>query len=598
MNHAVIGNCTSAALINNNCSIEWLCLPFFDSPSVFGKILDEQKGGYFRIWAEDIIEVKQEYVHHTPILKTRFKTKDGIFEVMDYMPRFLAHDGEVICPPEIHRNIHWIIGKPRMTVEFLPCPNYGLAPGSFSIFPEYLKVHSTKGEYNSFYLYSNLDFEKLIAGQTIELTSSSYFVLSYHEKLTPVVQERIYLEYERTKSYWMDWVYRVKAPEKYRETVLRSVITLKLLMFQKTGAFVAAPTTSLPEIAGGERNWDYRFCWVRDASMIIDLFARIGHVIASENFMKFILGRMLLKKENISVMYGINGERNIDESALSHLQGHEGSTPVRIGNAAYQQKQNDVYGELIEAIYSYFIINAKNKKIFDEELWTVVRALANRAIEVWKEPDCGIWERRGPMQHFVHSKMMNWVALDRAAKISRFIGKENNVAKYLKVADEIKKDVLENGWNPELNSFVMSYGSKDLDASNLLMLHYGFLDADDPKIIGTVEAAYHKLLREGFVMRYTAEDEFGVPQNAFIICTFWLIDALYLIGREKEARAMFERIIGHANTFGLLSEGIEPLTGKLRGNFPQGYSHLALVQSALLLETNYQWNDEEPRLAG
>ncbi len=592
MDHAVIGNCTSAALISPECSLDWLCLPFFDSPSVFGRILDEQKGGYFRIWAEDIIEVKQEYVHHTPILKTRFKTKDGIFEVMDYMPRFLAHDGEVICPPEIHRNIYLIYGKPRVTIDFKPCPNYGLSPGSLAISPEHLKVNSTQGKYTSFYLYSNLNFTDVLGGKPIELKSSSYFMLSYHEKLTPVIQERIYLEYERTKSYWMDWAYRVKAPEKYREIVLRSIITLKLLMFQKTGAFIAAPTTSLPEIAGGERNWDYRFCWVRDASMIIDLFARIGHVIASENFIKFILGRMLLKTENIAVMYGINGERDIEEHILSHLKGYEGSAPVRIGNAAYKQQQNDVYGELIEAIYSYYIINARNRKNFDEELWTVVRSLANRAMEVWKEPDCGIWERRGPTQHFVHSKMMNWVALDRAVKISKFVGKENHVKRYLEVADEIKKDVLKNGWDPTLNSFVMSYGSKDLDASNLLMLHYRFLDVTDPMIVGTVEASYKKLLRDGFVMRYTTEDEFGVPKNAFIVCTFWLIDALYLIGREQEARDMYDRLIGYANKFGLLSEGIEPENGQLRGNFPQGYSHLALVQTALLLETNYQWSDE------
>lgn len=591
MDHAVVGNCTSAALIGPDCSIDWFCLPFFDSPSVFGRILDEQQGGYFRIWAEDIIEVKQEYVHHTPILKTRFKTKDGIFEVMDYMPRFLAHDGEVICPSEIHRNIHLVFGKPRMTIEFKPCPNYGLAPGRNAISSEYLKVTSTKGIYNSFYLYSSLDFNEVLSGRPIELKESSYFILSYHEKLTDVVQEKVYLEYERTKSYWMDWVYRVQAPQKYRELVLRSMITLKLLMFQKTGAFIAAPTTSLPEIMGGERNWDYRFCWVRDASMIIDLFARMGHVIASENFIKFILGQMLLKTENISVMYGINGERDIEESILGHLKGYNGSAPVRIGNAAYKQLQNDVYGELIEAIYSYYIINAKNKITFDEELWTVVRSLANRAMEVWKDPDCGIWERRGPMQHFVHSKMMNWVALDRAIKISKFVGKEKHVEQYLKVANEIKEDVLKHGWDPKLNSFVMAYGTKDLDASNLLMLHYRFLDVTDPRIIGTVEVAYNKLLRDGFVMRYTAEDEFGVPKNAFIVCTFWLIDALYLIGREKEAREMYERLIGYANRFGLLSEGIEPITGKLRGNFPQGYSHLALVQTALLLETNYQWND-------
>jgi GH15 family glucan-1,4-alpha-glucosidase len=593
MDHAIVGNCTSAALINPECSIDWLCLPFFDSPSLFGRLLDDKQGGYFRIWAEDIIDVRQQYVHHTPILKTKFTTKNGIFELMDYMPRFLAHDGEVMCPPEIHRNIHLIEGNPRIIVEFKPCPNYGLAPGSFTVTPDYLKANSAKGEYSSFYLYSDLDFNAVLRGESIELKASSYFVLSYHEKLTPMPQERVYLEYERTKSYWMDWIYRTSAPEKYREVVMRSIITLKLLMFQRSGAFVAAPTTSLPEIKGGERNWDYRFCWIRDASMIIDLFSRIGHVIASENFIKFILGRMLLKSENISVMYGINGERDIKEKVLEHLNGYEGSRPVRVGNAAYQQRQSDVYGELIEAIYSYFVINEEHKEKFNEELWTVVRSLANRVVEIWKEPDSGIWERRGPMRHFVHSKMMNWVALDRAAKIGRFVGKEQNIERYLKVADEIKQDVLKNGWDQELNSFVMFYGSKDLDASNLLMLHHGFLDAADPRIIGTVEASCQKLLRDGFVMRYTAEDEFGVPQNAFIVCTFWLINALYLTGRQQEAREMFHRVIGCANKFGLLSEVIEPKTGTLQGNFPQGYSHLALIQTAFLLETNYQWNAED-----
>ncbi|HPS20684.1 MAG TPA: glycoside hydrolase family 15 protein [Candidatus Omnitrophota bacterium] len=591
MNYAAIGNCSSAALIGPDCSVDWLCLPFFDSPSIFCRILDKNIGGHFRISAENIVSVKQRYLHHTAILKTTFTTKEGIFEVMDYMPRFLAHDGDVICPSEIHRNIYLVEGVPRIVVDFNPCPNYGLAKGKFSIIPGGMKINSTKGEYNSFYLYSNLSFDKILKNEPIELQQSSYFLLSYHEKLAPINSEKIYLEYEKTKSYWMDWAYRIKTPRKYAETVIRSVITLKLLMFQRTGAFVAAPTTSLPEVKGGQRNWDYRFCWVRDASMIIDLFSRIGHVIAAENFIKFILGRMLLKKENIAVMYGINGEKNICETTLDHLEGYDLSRPVRIGNAAYTQKQNDVYGELIEAIYSYFVINEKNHKSFNEELWTVVRSLANKVIEIWKEPDCGIWERRGDMQHFVHSKMMSWVALDRAAKIARFIGKEKQVPVYLAVAEEIKSDILKNGWDEAQNSFVMAYGSKEFDASNLLMFHYSFLEHSDPRMIGTAKAAKKYLMRNDFVMRYTSEDEFGVPENAFIVCTFWLINALYLIGEKQEARKMFDRVISHANDFGLLSEAIEPETGIARGNFPQGYSHLALVQTALLLETDYEWSD-------
>lgn len=590
MDYAIVGNCTSAALIGPDASIDWLCLPFFDSPSLFGRILDEERGGFFRISPEHVIKVEQSYAHHTPILKTRFETKNGVFEIMDYMPRFLTSGNNVYCPSEIHRNIHVISGCPRIKVELKPRPNYGLAAGDLKRFPEYLKITSRKGEYNSYYLYSDLDLDALVRGEPIELKASSFFLLSYHEKLSRINQEKIYLEYEKTKSYWMDWVYRTRVPERYKDIVIRSLITLKLLMFQRTGAVIAAPTTSLPEIIGGERNWDYRYCWVRDASMIIDLYARMGHGHSAERFIQFILGRMLVKNENIAVMYGINGERVMNERTLGHLSGYQGSKPVRVGNMAYLQKQNDVYGELIEAFYSYFIANPHHQKDFDEELWTVVRSLANKVALTWREPDCGIWERRGPARHFVHSKLMNWVAMDRAAKISRIIGKGQHMPQYLAAVEEIKNDILAKGWSPELNSFVMHYESKDLDASNLMMFHYGFLPRTDYRMIGTVEAALKHLVRNGFVMRYTVEDEFGAPKNAFIVCTFWLINALYLIGRPEKARAMFDRMIGHVNRMGLLSEDIEPDTGRLTGNFPQGYSHLALIQTAFLLETNYQWD--------
>ncbi len=589
MDHAIIGNCTSAALIGSDASIDWLCLPFFDSPSLFGRILDENRGGFFRISAEAPIKVEQSYAYHTPILRTRFETREGVFEVMDYMPRFLTSSGDVYCPSEIHRNIHLISGAPRIRIDLKPCPNYGLGEGLLISSSEYIKITSSKGEYNSYYLYSDLDLGAIERGEVIELKASAYCLLSYHEKLVLIDQQKIYLEYEKTKSYWMDWVYRTSVTEKYKEIVIRSVLTLKLLMFQRTGAVIAAPTTSLPEIVGGSRNWDYRYCWVRDASMIVDLYARMGHVHSAERYIQFILGRMLVKNENIGVMYGINGERLIDERILGHLDGYQGSRPVRIGNAAYRQRQNDVYGELIEAIYSYHVANARYQCDFDEELWTVIRSLANKVISDWRSTDCGIWERRGSEHHFVHSKLMSWVAMDRAAKISCFIGKDQHAPRYLAVAEEIKADILANGWDQSLNSFVMFYGSRDFDASNLLMLHYGFLEPTDPRIRGTVEAAQKHLVRNGLVMRYTAEDEFGAPENAFIVCTFWLINALYLTGEESEARAMFDRAIDRVNRFGLLSEDIEPETGRLTGNFPQGYSHLALIQSAFLLEKKYEW---------
>ncbi len=589
--HAMIGNCTSAALITSECSIDWLCFPFFDSPSLFARLLDEKKGGYFKIWGVDTIRVQQSYVYHTPIFKTVFETKDGIFEVRDYMPRFVNSHGDIYCPSEIHRDIHVIRGRPKITIDLKPKPNYALSEADCHIYEDYIKITSRKGEYNSFYLYCNLDPQKVVAGEPIELTESSYFLLSYHEKIEPVSLGKIYLEYEKTKSYWMDWVFRTKLPEKYKSMLNRSAITLKLLMYQRTGAVIAAPTTSLPEIIGRDRNWDYRYCWVRDSSMIVDLYARIGHMRSAERYLNFILNRMLLKYDNIAVMYGINGEKTLTEKTLGHLDGYKGSKPVRIGNDAYRQRQNDVYGELIEMIYTYFVIDRREQVNFDEEIWTVVRSLANAVKDIWREPDCGIWERRGEMQHYVHSKLMSWVALDRAAKIARYIGKNGYAERCMKFADEIKQDILANGWNQEAGAFTMTYGSKDMDAANLLMLHYGFLDAKDPRMESTVRQTYEQLVHNGFTMRYTAADEFGLPENAFIVCTFWMVNALYLIGEEEKAREMFENTMNCANRFGLFSEDVELTTRRLTGNFPQGYSHLAFIQSALILETSYNWSD-------
>jgi len=416
-------------------------------------------------------------------------------------------------------------------------------------------------------------------------------LLSYHEKLQNVNNDKIYIEYEKTKTYWLDWVSRTESPLQYKDMFIRSAITLKLLTYQRTGAVIAAPTTSLPEIIGKDRNWDYRYCWVRDASMIIDVYSRIGHMRSSNRFINFILNRRLLKHENLILMYGINGEKELEERILNHLNGYCNSKPVRIGNAAYCQKQNDIYGQLIETIYTYFVANRRHKAVFDEEIWTVIRALAYDVIKTWKNPDSGIWECRGPLKHYVHSKMMSWVAMDRAAKIAQFIGKPNYIPVWLETADKIKADILAKGWNDDIKSFTMHYGSKALDASNLLMLHYGFLKPDDPKMISTVQQTYKYLVKNNFTFRYTETDEFGVPENAFIVCTFWMINALYLISEKEKARTMFENIMHSANKLGLYAEAIDPHTKRLTGNFPQGYSHLAFIQTILLLVTDYNWSD-------
>ncbi len=590
-NYGIIGNCSSAALITDDASIVWLCLPYFDSPSVFAQILDKEKGGFFKIIPSNLVSSKQEYIVDTAILKTTFTTTDGIFEINDYMPRFATPRDEYYYPSEVHRKLRVLSGSPKMRVELDARPNYALGGADYDIEDEYLKIKSQKGHYNSFYLYSDFDYQDILDSKELELPEHSFFLLSFNEKVDKIDNDKLYVEYEKTKAYWLDWQQKTKNLKRYKAEILRSAITLKLLMFQRTGAVVAALTTSLPEIIGRDRNWDYRFCWVRDAAMIIDLYVRIGHISSAGEFLEFILDKIQLKHEDIGVMYGINGEEQLDELELNHLAGYEDSKPVRIGNDAYRQKQNDVYGQLMETIYTFFVVNKRTSYQLNEEIWTMVRSLVNRVRDTWKCPDSGIWERREALQHYVHSRLMSWVAVERAVSIAKFLGRDNYVEPWSLLAEEIKIDILKNGWNEELQSFTMYYGSDVYDASNLLMLHYGFLPADDPRMVSTVKNSYKHLVKNNLTFRYIDEDEFGAPENCFIVCTFWMINALYLIGEVDKAREMFEEINSCSNHLGLFSEDVEITTKRLTGNFPQGYSHLAYIQSALLLETEYEWSD-------
>lgn len=591
--YGLIGNCVSSALVSSEASIDWLCMPYFDSPSLCARVLDEEKGGSFKITGVDTKKITQEYVRHTAILKTRIETTDGVFDVYDFMPRFMMDNQHYYCPSEVHRNVRVISGNPKVRIQIDLRPNYASSAVDIIEETEYIKFISNSGDYHSYYLYTDLDFKKILNKEEITLPASSYFVLSYHQKIRTFDADRNYVEFERTKSYWLGWVYRTKVPETYREMVIRSMITLKLLMNHRTGAVIAAPTTSLPETVGKERNWDYRYCWIRDASMIIELFSRLGHFNASTRYMNFVLDRMLSKHQNIAVMYSIHGEKIIEEKTLSSLAGYKNSKPVRIGNAAYIQTQNDLYGELLDAIYTFFTMNPASGFQFDQELWTVVRSLVNNAADVWDKPDNGIWEYRGEAQHHVFSKLMNWVAMDRAGRIAKIIGKTKYADSCSQKAAVIKNDILEKGWNAQKEAFTMYYGSTQADAAVLLMLHYGFLGPDDPRMIKTVEFCYRELFKDGFIMRYTKEDDFGKPENAFILCCFWMVNALYLVGRKEEAKEFFDRALLTANPLGLFSEGYDPLNKCQTGNFPQGYSHMAFIQSVLLLGTDYSWGISE-----
>lgn len=580
-NYGVIGNCRSAALVSENGSIDWCCLPDFHSPSVFARLLDKERGGYFAFEPLHIADVLQEYVPNTNILCTRFVTTEGSFEVIDFMPYYIE-DGEYETHPEIIRYIRLLYGMPQFRVVYRPALGYAQYPTETKSLGSYIKSATQEGAYESIYLYTSFDHRHILESAVITLESDGFFLLNYNQKLLHIDLDRVILKLERTKVHWMNWVAKTLSYSFANPQVIRSALVLKLLTYQKTGAILAAATTSLPEIPGAERNWDYRYCWIRDASMMVNVLLNLGHSRTALRFLKFIFDVIPFKNENLQIMYGIRGEKQLVERELSWLEGNRNSRPVRVGNAAFDQRQNDVYGVLIDVIHQYFQY-FRNSLVMSEDLWTIVRSLCRHVENNWKKPDAGIWEFRNRQEHFVYSKLMSWVAMDRAARIARMLDFEDQGRTYQGLADEIKHDLFTHGFNPKVGAFTQYYGSDNMDAANLLLQHYGLIEADDERYIDTVLKTKEELLHQGLMYRYKSADDFGQPRTAFTICTFWMIKSLHLIGQKEEAQQLFHKVLGHANHLGLFSEGIDFETGDLVGNFPQGYSHLALIDTAITL---------------
>jgi len=413
------------------------------------------------------------------------------------------------------------------------------------------------------------------------LENDQFILLSNNQKLINIDIARVSLEYNRTKVYWLNWVNRSKKFKSYNAMITRSMLVLKLMSYQPSGAVLAALTTSIPETIGEVRNWDYRFCWLRDASMSIETLLNIGHNESARRFIEFIKGILKTKLDSFQIMYGIRGERILHEEELSHLSGYENSKPVRIGNAAYFQKQNDAYGYLMNVIYQYY-------KYFPgtldeiEDIWEVVKNIIRAVIADWKNPDNGIWEIRNSDKHFVFSKIMCWVSLDRGRKIARLLNIKEYEKRWKQEAELIKNDILENGWNEQLQSFTQTYHETDLDASLLLMEEYGFISGSDERYRKTVQAIKKGLFYKGLMYRYLNADDFGRLSSSFTICTFWLIRALYVTGETDEAKEIFDKIVGYSNHLGLFSEDLDFETKRQLGNFPQAYSHLALINTAIL----------------
>ncbi|HEX2330672.1 MAG TPA: glycoside hydrolase family 15 protein [Candidatus Angelobacter sp.] len=585
--YGIIGDCETVALVGRNGSIDWLCLPRFDSDACFAGLLGTPTNGRWLLApASAIKKTTRKYRDHTLILETRFETAEGAVTVMDFMrPR----SGNSLDPSsgdaDLIRVVQGESGQVRMNMELTIRFDYGLSVPWISSVGEGL-LHAIVGPHlmvingGTALTHSNgvvkADFT-VSAGQTMP------FVIvhspSHYPAPLPVSASAALAQTER---FWLDWIkpFSYKGPA--RDAVERSLIVLKALTYLPTGGIVAAPTTSLPEEIGGERNWDYRYCWLRDATFTLLAFMNAGFQSEADAWRDWLLRAVAGKASQDQIMYGIAGERRLHEWEVSWLPGYENSRPVRVGNAAATQLQLDVYGEVADAMHQ----SRKNATSVPEQSAAIERDWISHLEKIWMEPDEGIWEVRGERQQFTHSKVMAWVAVDRAIKDFEHFKLAGPLHHWRALRDQIHEHVCQHGFNPSAGSFVQSYGSTALDASLLLIPLVGFLPASDPRVVATVEAIERKLVVDGFVLRYDLEksdDGLAGHEATFLLCSFWLVDCLIMLGRRDDALNLFNRLLNVRNDLGLLAEEYDPISGRQLGNFPQAFSHIGLVNSAVNL---------------
>jgi GH15 family glucan-1,4-alpha-glucosidase len=594
-NYAIIGDMHTAALVGMNGSIDWFCYPHFDSPSVFARILDDRKGGWFEIGPQDGVKVKQLYWPATNVLVSRFLSPDGVGEVTDYMPvgeaRGWAGDNRII------RRVSVVRGSLKFKLDCRPAFNYARDPHQTELTSTGACFRSEK---LALELVTSAPLTLTDNGVTTEFTLAEgqtlVFVLREvsDDGSGPVVDRNMEtVLFHQTVKYWRNWLSKSNYTGRWREMVERSALALKLLTFEPTGAIIAAPTCSLPEGIGGPRNWDYRYTWIRDAAFTLYGFLRIGLTQEAARFMDWLVARIheLNPDGSLQIMYSIEGRHTLNEELLDHLDGYCGSRPVRIGNGAYNQLQLDIYGELLDSIYLYNKYGAP----ISYDLWVGLRRMLNWVCEHWNQKDEGVWEVRGGRQHFVYSKVMCWVALDRGLRLAEKRSFPADREKWFKVRDQIYEDILDQGWNAQKQTFVQHYGSSSLDAANLIMPLVFFMSPNDPRMLKTVDAInlspkYGGLVSSSLVHRYNIEetlDGLTGEEGTFNICTFWLVEALTRAGqsdisRLEDARLIFEKMLTYANHVGLYAEETGH-SGEALGNFPQAFTHLALISSAFNL---------------
>jgi GH15 family glucan-1,4-alpha-glucosidase len=600
--YGIIGDTRSAALISLQGSIDWLCWPRFDSRSLFARILDYDHGGYFAVQPSIAFTSTRKYIDRTNVLETTFETESGIARLLDLMPVMREEEKKRRLTPfrQLLRRIEAIDGEVPLAAHFVPRPDYARVVPEIRAKSRDIIVCEQGPAV--FHLRSDVDFACATGAAEARFTlrkgERRYFALSFDDHgpaVFPHIGAEAEGEIERTVDFWQQWSSNCVYEGPHADRVLRSALVLKLLTYAPSGAIVAAPTTSLPEHPGGVRNWDYRYCWLRDAAFTVAALDDCGFKIEGGAFVDWMLYATRLTHPSLQILYDVFGEARLPESILGHLEGYERSAPVRIGNDAYGQFQLDIYGEVLGAVEEHF---GRNGDGFYRDVQRLLCRLADVVVRRWKEPDSGIWEKRSAPQQHVHAKVMAWAALDC---IERLVKKGSirgvDTLRWQRTKDEIRNTVLEHGFNRQIGSFVAILHGDELDASLLSLSRVGFLKPDDPRILGTIDAIRRTLGREDLLYRYEMRTDDGLPpgEGAFLPCSFWLVEALALAGREREARDIFETLVGRANDLGLFSEEIDVDSGALLGNFPQALTHIGFMNAAFCLHKKLTARSERLR---
>ena len=591
--YGLIGDMHGSALVSSDGSIDWCCMPRFDSPALFSRTLDSNKGGFYKLAPAKISSSTRRYLPNTNVLETSFTTSTGTGVLIDFMPVhrhvIMSRESlEVTDSQRVVRILHCTKGRLDFEMDCYPKFDYGtIVPHASLSSPTTGMAHGGSEEV-SVYCSSQLTVVNdgfrsrgvIFEGEKIYSTVSNQ--VSFSRRSEPLTPAELDEELADTTAFWEDWAAQCTFQGEHREAVLRSALTLKALTYAPSGALVAAPTTSLPEVIGGERNWDYRYTWIRDATFAIYALSIIGYTGEARAFKNWLEWSTSGRARDLQVMYGLGGERRLTETKIPELEGYMNSKPVRIGNGAYDQFQLDIYGEIMDSAHIF----RKFGGAVDADYWEYLRRVVNFVIDHWREPDEGIWETRGGRQHFVFSKVMCWVAMDRAIKAATDLKLPGDIEAWEKVRDEICNDVMSKGYSQERQAFVQSYGSDNLDAANLMLPLVGFIPATDPMMRSTIKAIQKELTnKQGFVYRYRKfDDGLNGSEGSFIICTFWLADNLIHLGQIDEARVLLDSLLNCANDLGLLSEEYDSATGNMLGNFPQAFSHLALINTAVQLQ--------------